>query len=410
MPKIFIILCAALVLAAVVFVLPGQLYASVIDDLKLQIEQRGKEIEALESQKAKYQQQLDATKQEGNTFRREVSRIEKEILDLNVTIKKTQTKINETDLRIEELKNQIGFKQDEIENTKSRLGYIMRTLDAQDNGSFLSLVFSVRNFSELFSQQEHLLSLQKEVHSGLADLRVFKSELESFKRSQETEKDKLDDLHDNLGNQRIIAGNQKNEKETLVLQTKSKEKEYQRLIADVNKKQGETEKEINVLEAKLRLAIDRSKLPVGTGILRWPLDEVHITQGYGKPNWKAAYDFHNGIDLGAPTGTIVRASLAGKITGVGNNGKYAYGKWIAIDHGDLNITTLYGHLSLQKVKVGQTVATGEVIGYVGSTGYSTGPHLHFSVFATESFTLLESKAVKGLMIPVGGTIDPGEYL
>jgi len=95
---------------------------------------------------------------------------------------------------------------------------------------------------------------------------------------------------------------------------------------------------------------------------------------------------------------------------VGNNGKYAYGKWVSIDHGNKNITTLYGHLSLQKVSIGQDVATGDVIGYVGSTGYSTGSHLHFTVFASESYTLLNSSSVSGLKIPVGGTINPLDYL
>ncbi|MEK7493983.1 MAG: peptidoglycan DD-metalloendopeptidase family protein, partial [Patescibacteria group bacterium] len=199
-------------------------------------------------------------------------------------------------------------------------------------------------------------------------------------------------------------------KETLLKQTKNKEKEYQRLIAEIEKQRKSTEKEVNVLEAKLRLAVDRAKLPVGSGILKWPIDDVRITQGYGKPNWKAAYDFHNGIDIGAPTGTPVRASLSGKVIGVGNNGKYAYGKWVSIDHGNMNITTLYGHLSLQKVSVGQNVVTGDIIGYVGSTGYSTGPHLHFTVFASESYMLLNSSSVPGLKIPVGGTINPIDYL
>jgi len=157
------------------------------------------------------------------------------------------------------------------------------------------------------------------------------------------------------------------------------------------------------------LAIDKSKLPVGKGILQWPVNG-RLSQSYGKPNWNAAYDFHNGIDIAAPTGTAVKAPLSGKVIGVGDNGRYSYGKWITIDHGDFNITTLYGHLSLQKVKVGQDVKIGEIIGYVGSTGYSTGPHLHFTIYTSDSYMLKESSIVKGLMIPIGASINPMDYL
>lgn len=384
--------------------------AGVIDDLKSQIAQREKEITALEAAQAKYQAQLESTTQEGDTLRRQVSRIEKEIVSLTITIKKTQTKINETDMRIAQLGSQVVFTQEKIARAKERLAHMMRVLFAEGNRGFLSLIFSVRNFSDLFSQQEYLLTLQGEVRDNLAEVRAFKNELESFKRSQEAYKAELDELYEELGGQRLIADNQKKEKESLIRRTKNKEKEYQRLIADIAKQRADTEKEISALETKLRAAVDRSKLPVGSGILQWPIPVPRITQGYGKPNWNAVYDFHNGIDLGAPTGTPVRAARGGTVTGMGDNGRYAYGKWVAIDHGDISVTTLYGHLSLQKAKIGQKVAAGEVIGFVGSTGYSTGPHLHFSVFVTESFTLLESAVVKGLMIPVGGTINPAEYL
>lgn len=389
---------------------PYGLHASLIDDLKNEIAQKAQEIQDLENQRAQYQQQLDATKQQGNTLRRQLESIDADILDLNVTIKKTQTSIIEADLQIEELKNQIGLKQDDINGTKDHLAYVLRQLNSADNASFLSLLFTARSFSDLFSQQEYLLNLQNDVYANLGNLRTFKTQLESFKGTQEQEKERLSTLQDDLGNQSAIVNNQKKDKQALVNQTKNQENKYQGLIADIAKQRAGTENEITTLEAKLRLAIDRSKLPTGTGILQWPLDSIRITQGYGQPNWNAAYTFHNGIDLGAPIGTPVKASAAGKVVGVGDDGRYAYGKWIAIDHGTLNITTLYGHLSFQKVKVGQIVSVGDVIGYTGNTGYTTGPHLHFSVFVSNTFTLLESTSVKGLMIPVGGTIDPTEYL
>ena len=87
--------------------------------------------------------------------------------------------------------------------------------------------------------------------------------------------------------------------------------------------------------------------------------------------------------------------------------KYAYGKWITIKH-DNGLTTLYGHLSAQSVSVGQKVQTGNVIGYGGSTGYSTGSHLHFTVYATNTFHVEPNRY--GYPTPLGGPLSPLLYL
>lgn len=404
--RITLTLCAVI---ALVFFNAGISHASLIDDLKKQIAEKEAEIKALEQKNAQYQSQLSETKQASTSLKYEIARVEREINEINITIKKTQSKIYETDVRIEELRDQIIAKEEGIVTSKERLAYMVRMMNVRDDITLLSLVLSANTFSDVFNQQKYLIDMQKEIQVNLGNLRNFKNELQVFKETQEREKNSLDMLKDNLKNQHEIAIDQKGGKESLLKQTKNKEKEYQRLIANIEKERVESEKEVNVLEAKLRLAVDRAKLPVGSGILKWPV-EGRFSQGYGKPNWKAAYTFHNGIDIAVPTGTPIRSALGGKVLGVGNNGKYAYGKWIAIDHGDKNITTLYGHLSLQKVSVGQTVATGDIIGYSGNTGYSTGPHLHFTVFASESYTLLNSSSVAGLKIPVGGTINPMDYL
>ncbi|MCR4323107.1 MAG: peptidoglycan DD-metalloendopeptidase family protein [Candidatus Azambacteria bacterium] len=405
-----VVVCAIIVVCATAFIWVGGSHASLIDDLKQQITEKENEIKELERKNAQYQGQLDVTKQASTSLKNEITKVEKEINGLTITISKTQSRIFETNVRVEELKEQIAVKEEEIEVARERLAHMIRALNSRDDAGLLSLVLSANTFSDVFSQQQYIVNMQREVQANLNSLKDFKQELQSFKASQENEKASLNTLEDNLQVQREIVTDQKSGKQTLLKQTKNKETEYQRLIAAIERQRQASEKEINVLEAKLRLAIDKEKLPVGAGILKWPIDTVRITQGYGKPNWKAAYDFHNGIDIGAPTGTPVYAALSGKIVGVGNNGKYAYGKWVSIDHGDKNITTLYGHLSLQKVSVGQSVATGDVIGYVGSTGYSTGPHLHFTVFASESYTLLNSSSVTGLKIPVGGSINPMDYL
>jgi len=383
--------------------------ASVIDDLRAQIKEREQEIKELEAKSAQYKENLQATKKQSNTLGYQINQIEDSISDLNIQIKKTQTKIIEAGIRIEELKNQISSKEADMDDRKEKLGSAIRLIYQFNSGDLITLALSTKSFSDILSQKEYLDSLQKEIKNNLSELKELKDSLEVFKADQESKNRELKFLYGDLEDQKKIAQDEKNEKDNLLRQTKNKEKEYQKLISSLEQQRKNIEKEIGALEEKLRAAIDRSKLPVGKGILKWPVDNI-ITQGYGKPNWNAAYDFHNGIDIRASVGTPVKAALAGKVVGVGDNGRYSYGKWIAIDHGTYNITTLYGHLSLQKVSVGQTVKTGDIIGYSGNTGYSIGPHLHFTVFASENYTLIKSTKVPNLFIPVGGSINPLEYL
>jgi murein DD-endopeptidase MepM/ murein hydrolase activator NlpD len=160
--------------------------------------------------------------------------------------------------------------------------------------------------------------------------------------------------------------------------------------------------------------VDYGNIPASnSGYFGYPVSSVRITQGYGMTSFAKAGAYggkpHNGIDFGLGVGNNIFAVRKGKVLQIGNNGRYAYGRWIAIDHGD-GLVTLYGHLSSQSVGKGESVDTGKVIGKSGNTGFSTGPHLHFSVFTKNSFETFESKYVKGLMIPAGASINPMKYL
>lgn len=120
------------------------------------------------------------------------------------------------------------------------------------------------------------------------------------------------------------------------------------------------------------------------GRLGWPL-WGEITSGYG---WRGG-EFHHGLDIAGESETVIRAAASGKVSFAGwKNG--IYGRTVMIEHGDL--TTLYAHNSANLVREGQWVEKGQAIARVGSTGRTTGPHLHFEVY-------------RG-----GGTVDPRRYL
>ncbi len=109
----------------------------------------------------------------------------------------------------------------------------------------------------------------------------------------------------------------------------------------------------------------------GSGRFIWPVNGP-ITSPFG-PRWGS---FHPGLDIGAPSGTPIRAAAAGTVILMGPNG--GYGNFTCLNHSD-GFSTCYAHQTSFATSLGASVAQGQVIGYVGSTGFSTGPHLHFEV-------------------------------
>lgn len=142
------------------------------------------------------------------------------------------------------------------------------------------------------------------------------------------------------------------------------------------------------------LALVNHALPTGKTIaglkLSWPMVSFQITQRFGptsfalEPPLGQYRHFHTGVDLSAPLGTLVMAAADGVVVAVGH-GASGYGNFVVIAHGG-GIATLYGHLLDTSVSVGQTVARGQVIGLEGSTGFSTGPHLHFELRVYDQVT------------------------
>ncbi len=387
--------------------------ASIIDDLKKQIQEYSKKSKELEEKAKKYENSLYKTKKEKNTLNTQVRSLENDIYNLNLNIKKTQTDVVETSLTIDLLDQEIKEKNTLIKKSKEQMAYILQLLYEKSETSLFSILLSSRNFSQALNQKEQLSSLEKEISSGLKRIKNLKMLLEQNKIEQERKRSDLYKLSGRLSDQQKITNNRKSEKNKLLKETKNQEYRYKKILSDLSKQRQNIEKEIGGLERKLKEAVNRAKLPQGKGILKYPVDHVRVTQGYGMTRYakSGAYNGngHNGVDLGGATGTPVKSAANGVVVGVGNNGRYAYGKWIAVKH-DNGLITLYGHMSLQKVKKGQRVEAGQLIGYIGATGYVTGPHLHFTVYAPDSFDLYQSSRVSWLWIPIGAPLNPFNYL
>jgi len=242
------------------------------------------------------------------------------------------------------------------------------------------------------------------IRDEVVKLKSLKANLEKNRQQSEVKKTDLITFKKDLGGQKRVLDNSIETKDTLLTITKNKESNYKTLLEEKIALREQFEKELFDFESQLQLAIDPTSIPKSqSGILAWPLDVVKITQHFGHTTFASknpqVYNGggHNGIDFRASTGTRVRASLGGTVTAWGNTdavrGCYSYGKWILIKHNN-GLSTLYAHLSLISVNKGDSVSTGQIIGYSGNTGYSTGPHLHFTVYATEGMRIVRLGDIK----------------
>ncbi len=402
------------------------LKAQTKDELQSKIDQRNKDIASLEVEIAGYQKQL-------GDLGSQASSLSANIKSLNITQKKlaadislTQNKISAKNLEIAELGTQIGDKEDEIANDHRVIAASLTQIDQTDNRSIFDMIFSGSSVSNVLDSLDQINTVQNNVVSHINDLRNAKADLEANKTASEQAAADLATLNSQLNDQRKVVLSTQSDKNSLLVQTKQSESQYQKILASKQAQEDAFNQEILDYESQLKTIVNAGALPhTGSGVLSWPLDKIVITQYFGNTPFATAnpqiYNGkgHTGVDFGTSIGTPVKAALTGIVVGVANTdlvpGCYSFGKWIMVKHAN-GLSTLYAHLSVQSVAIGQLVSTGQIIGYSGNTGYTTGPHLHFGVYATQGVQIkdfADSINCKGAIIPVASFnayLNPLSYL
>ena len=384
--------------------------AALVDDLQSQINSKQQEIQKLEEQAAAYKKELQNAQSQSSTLKNQIATIDSRIKKLQNDISLTSAKIDSTSLKIEQLALDISSKQNEIDKKKDGIASMMQVLYEYDQESLMEMALTKTTFSDLLDQVHYIETIQENVYNDMLAYQDLKKGLEDTKSLTEAQKNDLISLRGQLSGQKEIVNDEKQEKNYLLTTTKGQEKQYQSLLNETLRQQSEIEQQIFDLEDKIKKAYNPSALPAPhAGVLSWPLDGI-MTQGYGNtPYSKKLYasGFHNGIDIASAYGEPIRSARDGVILAIGNCGKYAYGKWVMVQH-DNGLTTLYGHMSnYGAFKIGQNVKRGDIIGYEGSTGFSTGAHLHFGVYPSET---VEIKKVWYGTLPVGASVNPLDYL
>jgi murein DD-endopeptidase MepM/ murein hydrolase activator NlpD len=399
--------------------LPHTVHSQSVADLQAQIDANNSQIDAINKEIAQYQAQLTTTTAQKNTLQNKIKALDLQRKKLESSITVTQKQISTTQLQIAQLADGIATKQGQIETDRNGLAESIRRLYQAEQIPLAVTVLSSDNIAQAWQDTDNMASLQRSVSGGIEKLSEESQSLTETKQTAEDKKASLLKQQQTLATQQGSLNATRSAQATLLTQTKSQEATYQSILAQKKAQEQSFEATLKDLQSKLKSA-DNSTIPVAGSVLSWPLTNVRITQYFGDTAFSrtAAYkgNGHNGIDLGAAIGTPVLSALDGVVwdTNLGVAPNCQYGKWVLIKHAD-GLSTLYAHLSSIKVSAGQSVSTGDVLGYSGETGYATGPHLHFGVYNTSSISFINYKCNSGPTVrvpvsPFNGYLNPILYL
>lgn len=340
------------------------------------------------------QQKLDDSVKKQNELKSKINSAEsqkkstlaqKQALDSEISA--LQSKIDELSSEISSSNAKIETKQAELikaqeESEKQYNSYYDRAKMLIQRGSvtYLEILLNAESFSDLLSRISIVKQVAKYDNNRLNELKKIEAQIAAVKKELEDEKNVLVSLKSENDTQMSALKSKQAESQRLIDSLTANISEYEAALEAQEKAEAAAREEIKRLTAA---ASSQSRTFVG-GVFTWPSVSSVITSSYGTRTHPVTgrVKTHTGIDIGAAYGTNIYAANSGTVLVSGWNSG-GYGNYVVIDHGG-GVTTLYGHCSSLLVSSGQTVTKGQVIAKVGSTGMSTGPHLHFEVLINGS--------------------------
>lgn len=360
------------------------------------LEQQEAEIAA---QQAALNSEISATKGQQLDLISQKSQIDRQIQITEEEINNKNAQIQEYNLLIAEQQNEL----DDVISQQSVLNgrYQTRIRAMEENGtvSYWSVLFKASSFADLLDRVDMVNEIAEADNRMMAELAAVAAKIEKARADLATVKLELEEAKDALAEAEFALGQERETADKVLNELNANRAELEAAAQYAEEQIQALDEQIaqqelayqTALNAELAAAAAASMASEGgsgggpsggvsaSGFI-WPCDCRTITCRYGyrtHPVTGQANSFHTGIDIGASAGSPIYAANSGTVTSATYS--VAYGNYVTIAHNN-GFSTLYGHMTNYIVSAGQYVSQGQVIGYVGSTGYSTGPHLHFTVY------------------------------
>lgn len=379
------VLAAALVLSCV----PIQAGASEKTD---KIED---ELGSLKSENADIQAEIDAVRQQYTAASNQIQDLvnRKNAVDQEIALLHSQIlNINQQVIAYGQL---IADAQDDMDEESQRLDELnekhkarIRAMEEGGTVSYWEVLFQASSFTDFLDRMAMIEEIAQSDQRRLEEIQQAADDLSSTQAKMQQELRSLAEAQQTLADSESLLAEKRTESDGLLRSLAAQKEEFELLLDDSEAKQDALMKEIAQKEKELANAQYEEKLaklalqgqnPPSNATWITPVSGYTITSAFGMrihPVYKYAL-MHNGIDMACPQGTHIYATRAGTVTTASYQAGGA-GYYVSINHGD-GFSSIYMHMTNYVVSSGQSVAAGQLIGYVGSTGVSTGPHLHFGV-------------------------------
>ncbi len=385
------------------------------DEIQDEINELEEEAESLAAEREELGKEIQKTNDEMLDIANQKAQVDQEIELLNKETENVNEQIHQYELLISE--KQAALNAIELEQETLLNNYKTRIRAIQEHGeiSYLSALLNAESFSDMLLYRVMIDEISKADEQMMADLREKALDVLGAKEELDNQRGLLEDKMRELGENETLLAEKREESDALLADLyvlcaelleddekyealeaelseeiaakeveyqKAKQEEYEAYLAQQQAQQQQQQQQNNGSSGSSN---DGSSTSAPTNVsFMYPLSYYGVvtsSYGYRVHPITGNYSFHNGVDLAVGQGTPIYASRSGYVSTAEYN--YAYGYYVTINHMD-GFSSLYGHMTHYVVSSGEYVSQGQVIGYVGSTGYSTGPHLHFTIYCNGS--------------------------
>jgi murein DD-endopeptidase MepM/ murein hydrolase activator NlpD len=342
----------------------------------------GDQLDDFKKQQQKLQRQMELQKKELKEKEAERKTYISQLNKLENDMAEVQDDLDSLVQQLKNAENQVAITSQELREREEELQQRMdvfsqRVKEVYINGqvSYLEVAFQATSVSDFLGQFDLLEELVEQDVELMDEIETQINEIEAKKAALEKQRNKIQSIKKSTEKQEKLLALKQEEKKQWIEQVEQDKKEVEKALDELEKLSAQVAAQIKKIQAE-RAKNSKNQF---SGEFSWPTPGyTRITSEYGyriHPILKTKR-MHTGIDIGAPAGTSIKAVDDGTVIFAGWLG--AYGNATIIDHGG-GISSMYAHQSSISVKENQDVKRGQVIGKVGSTGWSTGAHLHFEV-------------------------------